>query len=651
MMPVKAIYMYKLRIFIFPVLPLIMFCSCKKYLDLVPDNVATIDYAFRLRSTAQQYLYTCYSYMPEHADPGLNPAFMAGDEIWFFYPYKGLSGYAQNTSSWEISRGEQSVTEPLVNYWDGVGGTFRIPSLYQGIRDCNIFLENINTVPAMDQYEKDQWSAEVVFLKAYYHFWLFRMYGPIPIVDKNLPINASQDEVQIRQMPVDSCVNYIVNTLDKAIELLPDQVMNPATEMGRITKGIAMGVKAQVLVTAASPLFNGNSSYANFKNKSGQPFFNTTASDDKWKRAAEACREAIDFCHSQGLRLNRFSAAVAGTLPTQVRTVMDIRTAVTENFNSEVVWGNTNSLANAIQGHSQPRPNTANGLNFNFPSMASVPMHVANIFYTKNGVPVNEDKTLDFAVRGVQTRVATTAEQYQIFPGYASAAINFDREPRFYADLGFDGSMLYGQGNQNHTDMNHLEAKQGQYSGWQGTPQNYNTTGYWPVKLVNYQNSTPSTTTYTVVPYAWPVMRLADLYLMYAESLNEAEGPSEQVYRWVDSIRLRAGIPGVAQSWTNFSTNPSAYTGKAGLRQIIRTERLIELAFEGQRFWDLRRWKDAERVWRTPIQGWNIAKSDLLGYYQVVTLFNKNFQLKDYFWPIAEKDLQVNKNLVQNPGW
>jgi hypothetical protein len=151
--------------------------------------------------------------------------------------------------------------------------------------------------------------------------------------------------------------------------------------------------------------------------------------------------------------------------------------------------------------------------------------------------------------------------------------------------------------------------------------------------------------------YAWPTMRLTDLYLLYAEALNEVSGPTGGAYQWIDSVRSRAGIPSVEEAWPKYSNNPSKYTNQTGFRQIIHQERLIEMAFEGQRFWDLRRWKEAERTWQEPIQGWSYSQKDVIGYYQISTLFNRTFQLKDYFWPIAESDLQVNKNLLQNPGW
>lgn len=621
--------------------------ACKKFLDVVPDDIATIDYAFRQRSTAEQYLFTCYSYMPQHGNVSTNPAFMAADELWFYYPYN-LPGYTINVNAWEIARGTQNVTSPLMSYWSGSNGA---SDLFKAIRDCNIFLENIGRVPGMEQYEKDLWSSEVIFLKAYYHWWLLRMYGPIPIIDKNLPINASQEEVQVERIPVDSCFSYVVHTLDKALPNLPERIQDQTTQMGRITKEIALSVKAEVLVTAASPLFNGSTVYAGFKNKAGVPFFNQTADPQKWVKAMDACKEAIDASLANGHRLNTFSTSVSLNLPPQVQTTMDVRTAVTDNFNAEVIWGNTNSLASMIQSMAQPRPNATHINNYSFWSLSGVPLNIVNMFYSKNGVPISEDKTLDFGTRGISTRVAVDAEKYYIQPGYTSAALNFDREPRFYADLGFDGSILFGNGNQTVASLNHLEAKQGQYSGWGGTPNNYNITGYWPVKVVNYLNTMPSATTYIITPYAWPVIRLADLYLLYAEALNEVNGASSDVYYWLNQVRQRAGIPTVETSWANYSTNPSKYTTKDGLREIIHRERLIELAFEGHRYWDLLRWKEAERVWQEAIQGWTIGEKDVLSYYQVKTLFNRTFRLRDYFWPIAEADLQENKNLVQNPGW
>jgi hypothetical protein len=146
-------------------------------------------------------------------------------------------------------------------------------------------------------------------------------------------------------------------------------------------------------------------------------------------------------------------------------------------------------------------------------------------------------------------------------------------------------------------------------------------------------------------------MRLAELYLYYSEALNEVSGPNAEVYKWIDLVRERAGIPSVEDSWSKYATDPSEATTKDGFRKIIRQEELIEMAFEGQRFWDILRWKEGEKYWNQPITGWDITQADAKAYYQPILLFNQSFKKKDYFWPIYEQDIIVNHNLVQNPGW
>src|SRR5699024_7283633 len=123
--------------------------SCNKFLDIVPDNVATIENAFALRSEAKKYSYTCYSYIQNPGSISYSPSVLRG-EIW---PMKNFTGSASY-----FVRGQQNVVDPYLNFWDGrKAGT----DYFQALRDCNIFLENIQNVPDMEQGEKDQWEAEV----------------------------------------------------------------------------------------------------------------------------------------------------------------------------------------------------------------------------------------------------------------------------------------------------------------------------------------------------------------------------------------------------------------------------------------------------------------------------------------------------------
>ncbi len=106
------------------------------------------------------------------------------------------------------------------------------------------------------------------------------------------------------------------------------------------------------------------------------------------------------------------------------------------------------------------------------------------------------------------------------------------------------------------------------------------------------------------------------------------------------------------ESWQQYSNNPNKYSTKDGLREIIHQERMIELAFEGHRFWDLKRWKKANEELNKPIQGWNVLGETTNAYYQVTTVFSQRFvSPRDYFWPINEGTLIQNPNLVQNVGW
>jgi len=621
--------------------------SCDKYLDVVPDGVPTIENAFTSRTMAEKYLFTCYSYMPSHASYEENPAFYAGDEFWA--PFPQIPQFFSSVTYEALGRNNQSIINPRLNYWDGGNGG---KSLFQALRDCNIFLENIGDVPGMQEIERKRWIAEVKFLKAYYHYYLVRMYGPIPIIRKNLPISASVSEVQVKREPVDSVFNYITELVDEAIPDLPLTIQNENDELGRITRLVAASGKAVFLVEAASPLFNGNDNMANFTGIDGEPLFSSQPDPEKWKRAADACKEAIDLCHSQNVSLyefntNVFSRPVSDTTAIQ----MTLRSVVTERWNREIIWGNASSLSNTVQALAQARVDPTKVNNLGVRSILAPTLQVVETFYTRNGVPIDEDRTWDYANR-YALRTAYEADRFNIGLGRETAGLHFDRENRFYASVGFDGGTWFGQGNLNDSSPWVLSAKAKEFSGKRSVSL-YSVTGYWPKKLVHYQNiiQPGDGAGYSIVSYPWPVIRLADLYLLYAEALNEYGGPTDEAFVWIDRVRARAGLKGVRESWTSYSKNPNKFSTKEGLRDIIQQERLIELAFEGHRFWDIRRWKRGREFFNASIKGWDIEQEETALYYRVKSLYTKSFNVKDYFWPIRESSLIRNRNLVQNPGW
>ena len=645
---------HKLYLNIIAVLLLIVGVNACNYLDVVPDNIPTVEENFNMRATAERFLFTCYSYMPAHGSMAGDPAIAGGDDYWF-HSTSGGTGAATY-----IAKGLQNTTSPYLDHWNG--------NKFRGIRDCNTFLESIERVPDMEQQEKDRWSAEAKFLKAYYHFWLFRMYGAIPIMRENLPISAGVDEVKTYREPVDTCVNYMVQLLDEAAPYLPEKIDREASELGRITKPICLSLKALVLATAASPLFNGGSNdYADIVDKRGVHLFNTSPDQSKWIRAAKACIEAVILC-DQYFRLYTYESGILiGGIKASsdlTKTFIAIRNSASERWNGEVIWANTQSTGDGAQQKATPLnllmsqyPGSA--LNYSLQGWYSVPLKLTEIYYSHNGLPIDQDNSYNYAGR-FDLRVATNNERYNLQPSYTTASMNFDREPRFYASLAFDGGLWFGQGATDDTKQYLIQCKGGQFqaSASQGF---INVTGYWPKKLVNYRSQPAiSGSGYTIVPYPWPLIRLADLYLLYAEALNEAYGPqgdasgtadAQSPYTWLNKVRKRAGIPSIGEAWEAYAINKSLYQTKDGLRAIIQQERLIELAFEGHRFWDLRRWRRAHIELNKPITGWDYSQNNAAYYYRPVVLYNQVFRTRDYLWPIRESELLVNSNLVQNYGW
>lgn len=619
--------------------------SCN-YLNVVPDNVATIDNAFTTRLEAEKYLYTCYSHLPGHNHPDGNIGLTGADEIWTFHPQE------ESTNRYhplEIAKGNQNANDPYMNFWSGENGG---KSLYKAIRDCNIFLENVsdeNKVNDLEPYMRTRWVAEVRFLKAYYHFYLFRMYGPIVLLDKNLPISAGPEDLRGKRSPVDEVVKYIADLLDAAAAGLPDAIANRASELGRVTKAVALSLKAKLLVTAASPLFNGNPDYAGFTDKDGVSLFNASYDLKKWEEAVTACKQAIDLCHANGNALYRFLTYY--NLSDTTKTQMSIRNSVTERWNLELIWGLSGKAAGELQRFCMARLDPAFLNNFRGArELLNPTLNISNLFYSANGVPINEDKAWRFSER-FSPRTATREDRFNLIEGYETISLQFEREPRYYADLAFDGSVWYMQNSPSQTDKNTwvVKAKKGQPQSSAGA-YFYSVTGLWTKKLVNWKYVITQSDA-TIEPYPWPEIRLADLYLLYAEALNEAGNATEALV-WIDKVRERAGLKGVAESWRTHSTNPAKFSSTEGLREIIQRERAIELMFEGSRFWDLRRWKTADEELNQGILGWNIEQESVQGYYQPRLLYAQQFVApRDYLFPLKQNDLINNPGLVQNPGW
>lgn len=620
--------------------------SCKKYLDVVPPNVGTLDYAFRNRNEAENYLFTCYSdFQQQLSDLNRNPANVTSSEL--IFPLN-LTSNPIDITGYSLITGTQNTGNPGLNFWDGTSnGT----GLFKSIRRCNTMLENIDKPIDLSATEKKRWIAETRFLKAYYHYYLFRIYGPIPIIDKNLPVEAPTSDVKVKRQPVDDVVNYIAGLMDQAIPDLPLTIENPAKELGRLTKPAAMAIKAELLMTAASPLFNGNSDYANFKDKAGNILFPASYDPAKWQKALAACKDAIQTCEAAGLHLNTDFAPAPGVtnLSDSLKRVLTFQNAIMQKWdtNPELIY----ALNSDWHGQEYCIPRLTEKANQNDgqnPAYFAVPISTTELFYTNKGVPIDEDKVWDYSDRN-QLRTGDHANFYYIKEGYTTIKAHFDREPRFYGSIGFDGGIWFGDGILDANNAHFVAARGVTAVAGPKNPQKTNITGYWPKKLANYL--TVYDDGFNWVTWSMPVMRMANLYLLYAEALNEVNGPTAEAYTYIDRVRARAGLEGVVDSWARYSKNPSKPGSKDGLRSIIHRERRIELCFEGQAGWDLRRWKELQDVLSSPLRGWSINETQAVNYYRARNVEIPVFNTRDYLWPISNNSIVVNDNLVQNPYW
>ncbi len=636
--------------------------SCN-YLDVVPNDTATLDHTFSNRSVMDKFLRTVYSYLPDPTDPHYYPAYLTSRDE---YDWR-TDVRAGDRPAGQISQGNQNSNSPYLDYWSGRSGG---KPMYEAIRTCNIFLENAHLPKDIDEGERRKWIAEVKFLKAYYHFFLMTLYGPIVVVRENMEPSSPTEEVMAYREPIDDVVAYIVELLDEAVPDLPPVIQDPTTEQGRISQVIALGIKAKVLAWAASPLFNGNPDYAGWVDNRGIQLVPSVADPNKWVRAAQAAKEAIDAAHVGGYALyefNKFSSPRTFAMNDTLVTMMTVRKSVTETIdrNTGVIWATQENFAQGKGGVSFA--SLGNMMRSFYPNMypqdqplylnyMSASWHMGELFYTNNGVPMDEDKYFDYSNR-YRPRRATPGDNHAsyIATNEVTATMHFNREPRFYADLVIDRGFFETESmteDGGRTFSPFVRSRGTEIIGTQGQA------SYTPKKILPFESSASkgvsSSVQFSYQRYHFPLLRLADLYLLYAEALNESKAqPDEDVYYWIDQIREKAGLDGVVASWQAAAHNPDAPKNKNDMRRIIQKERLIELAFEGQRFWDVRRWKTAGQYWSLPPTKWGETGASSDDDFYVPTAYGPKRQVtfRDYLFPISIGDLRVNTNLVQTYGW
>ncbi len=626
------------------------FSSCNSYLDVVPeDDLTTIESIFEKRNTALTFFTGCYKSYINEGSLVIDPAIAGGDELTTgdYLRTKTYSG-SSYIESFKIASGLQNQSDPIMPTWD-INNNY-----YIAIRNCNTFIDNIDKVYNMQQEEKNKYKAGAKAIKALYYFELMRKYGPICLINENISVEASIDEMKIPRSPIDDCVNEIVRLFDEALPYMEVFSEQPASEYGMLTKEAVAGYKARALLYAASPLFNGNYWYSKFTNRNGVLLFNQDEDITKWLRAAKAADEAAELCESRNRHLYNEYESESSEILNVIRCIQNAVLPVA--FKSPEVLHATYSIFSVDMTNRMPRYNSSDAYyNYRVLGCVNPTMKMVELFYTNNGLPIDMDRTWDYPNR--YTMGIETSYDYNNI-----VAINKDvlklhlrREPRFYANIGFDRGIW-----KRKNDYVELEPYRGGRHGMENIiiqpDDKVNITGYWAKKHISEANYAAGSSSNFIPTAPYAKLRLAEIYLSQAEAWNEYEGPSEKVYEALNKVRKRAGVPTIQDAWNNYSKEPSKITTKDGMRDIIRQERMIELAFESHRFWDLRRWKIAHEYLSQDTKGWNVSGDVSSSFYNeykgpiVVWSENQFKSPRDYFWPFRDEEI-LKTGMTQNLGW
>jgi hypothetical protein len=633
--------------------------SCADYLDIVPDNTITLDDYFERKEMALSALAKVYSYLPWDFYVH-QTSLLLGDE------WMGRIDLEKDESALigiRVMRGLQNSNDPLLGHWTGSKQGVK---LYEAIRNANIFIDNVDKVEDMSYEEKQDFKAQVKFLKAYYHFILLQYYGPIVIMDAAVPLDASSEDLFQRRSKVEDCLDYIIRLINEAIPELKERAS--LNDLGQVDRIIAMSIKARIMLFRASPFLNGNKQYyEDFLDFDGKPFFPIEYNHEKWKEAADAADTAIKVCLANGMSLYEYENAPflydrndyeANPV---MKTFYDLRMLVVDAWNKELIWGLTSpfmfgtGMLIADVSNIRLPPSLSSESNIYAGQWLGASYRMLERYYTRNGLPIDEDRTFD---RNSMYRLTQTPgegnDDYPALrgimqPGKQTINLYMNREPRFYANLGITGGWWRSHTRRFASDMFAGGAGGLGAAGAASTYEHLNT-GIGVQKFVHPESKAGYWS--HLIRYPFPLMRMADLYLIKAEALNEYSGASPEVFAAINEVRRRAGIPDVEVSWTSAAARrPGKHTDQDVLRDIILRERSIELAFEGSHFWDMHRHKKAVAEFSSPISGWEVSKYALKDFFVVKTIQTRRFIAKDYLWPLPISETNKNANLRQNPGW
>jgi hypothetical protein len=629
------------------------FASCTDYLDKTPDSTVNADEAFKNFTNFQGYVEEVYNCIPSKESNYWCTTFNWGeDEI-----LNTGKGDSHETAHFDLGDYRYWYSDPQsFLHSNGLNSTstdkfsHSLEHAWYCIRKCNLGLENLEKMTDCTQEEKNIIKGQLLFFRAWWHEELMEFYGGMPYVDTVL--DGSQ-ALTLPRLSFQECATKCAEDFRAAADLLPndwDKTVIGKKTLGkndlRITKVCALGYLGKVLLWAASPLNNLGAEVGASKNGDTYRYNVEFAA-----KAADALAEAIS-------QVNSGSTPYA-LAEYKYDNIYDHVASEDSKTNFSDIFRTTG------KGWKQPGSTEAilrapyigaNGSNWNF---------------TKNwGIKINEIVQHDAVIH---QPTANYVNYYGMANGLPldDPESGFDpthpfkgRDPRFYHDIVFDGfqyiNTTIGKENPDY-QFKYVQMYTG--SNLRSSSSQGCRTGYYCQKLVPHQANR-----YDVM-YEWggalqcdlPYMRLADIYLMYAEAGAAVQGANYKSNKCnltaVDAINVLRDRVEAGHVADKYAANQQKFMDE------VRRERAVELAFEGFRWNDLQRWlllteypyniktsQEFKRVGDFDYTKKDPRDAEVAGWSEK-TILTRDFTEKHYLLPLKQSDVYLYPEFGQNPGW
>ena len=608
--------------------------SCTDYLDKSPESDVSPEAAFKNFKNFQGFTEELYLCIPDFSKSYWTTCWNWGEDdiqaVGFDYlmGYKvdqgDFWGWQKEFDGWGACFMDQGDTfDPLAPDGRFKRGLWK--AAWYGIRKANLGLENMDLMTAATQEEKNTIKGQLLFFRGWLHFQLMQYFGGLPYIDHAI---AADQPMTLPRETCQACAEKAAKDFREAAELLPidwDKSSVGRNTLGkngfRINKITALAYEGKSLLWAASPLVKNCDDKMNVNGNASTYDYDTNYA----QQAAEALGELLALVETGQTQYKLVDFADYSDLfytwnknmlpPGSTENILrDIPADAWQNSHFGVFTEFGGSILTGGKAASQP---TANYVNY---------------YGMANGLPLDDPES-----------------------GFDPTHPWKNRDPRFYHDIVYDGVKVVEGAIE--PDANRYANL---YTG--GTYRddiNESRTGYLLYKFIpmianNYDMGSTYNKLYIDVPY----LRLADCYLMYAEACAAVGGATAKAkcsltaLDAVNKIRERAGVAGVAAKFTG---------NKDKFMDEVRRERAVELAFEGHRFNDLRRWllldkapynikTSQEFVRAGEFDPKNPQNTEVSGFKEK-TILTRHFTSKHWWMPLKKKDTSIYPEMFQNPGW